>query len=230
MTRTILCMLAILLLSISCSHATGTSSSPSITAVDSNENVATERIELIKHVSPNGEMMNYSIEVQQDTAMWPFALNCNGKQIALINRGLEDPELMDESGLMCMRYFLSPDGGRLFVVTQQSFAGSCVIFYKKHLYCLDLATGTAQWLANCGGVSISSDCFVIAEQVERLNPDSSCANASFTARNVYYNYNGNVIHRGNVMLDTELREQYGNETLEPFTFEELTLEHPSVAI
>ena len=205
----------------SCSGNTGKPSEHSTHKVDTLNERLPERIHIADYIVPGGAPMRYDVIAQSDTAMYPYALYCNGRQVKLINKGTDDPEGMDESGLICMRYFYSPDGANMFVVVQHSFAGSCDIFYKQHLYCLDLATGKARWVTNCGGVYVASDCFMVAEEIERLNPDSSCADARFMARNVYYDYSGNIIYRGGPKLDSELWQEYGDPAIEPFTFEQL---------
>ena len=110
---------------------------------------------------------------------------------------------MDESkwaSIIPIYYFASPDGRYLFVTHKPSIAGSCDRLFKIHVYRIDCATGEVTWLINCGGIRLVDDGFCVLRQVDVLNPEESCAEARYTACEVFYDWNGERVSRGATQL------------------------------
>lgn len=118
---------------------------------------------------------------------------------------------MDESkwsSIIPIYYFASPDGRYLFVSHKPSLAGSCDRLFKIHLYRIDCATGEVTWLINCGGMRLVDNGFCVVRQVDVLNPEASCAEALYTACEVFYDWSGERVRRGPVQLLEVLADNY----------------------
>ena len=156
----------------------------------------------------HGDELVFSLK--HDSISSSKGLYCNNKPIMFVNDGFtsEASEPWDESDIYEMAYFRSPDDKQLFVALKPSMAGSCDIFYKIHIYRIDIKSLDVQWITNCGAVKISGERFETAEQVERLNPESSCAEARFTAHHIYYDYKGKKVGESKVMDDQTVWKSY----------------------
>lgn len=105
-------------------------------------------------------------------------------------------------------YFASPDSRYLYVTHKPSLAGSCDRLFKIHLYRIDCFTGEVTWLVNCGGLRLVDDGFCVLRQVDVLNPDASCAEARYTACEVFYDWSGERVRRDPVQLLEEFVDSY----------------------
>lgn len=163
---------------------------------------------LFTTINSRGDQLVFSLK--NDSTTYSGRLYCNNNQITFINDGFSEnsDEPWDETDIFEMAYFLSPDKKQLFVALKPSIAGSCDIFYKVHIYRIDIETQNVQWITNCGAVKVTKNGFDTAEQVKWLNPEASCAEAKFTARHVYYDYNGNIVRKGKVLYDKTVWKVY----------------------
>lgn len=167
---------------------------------EQNDSVSIEIDEILfKTRNSHGDELVFLLK--HDSISCSKVLYCNNKPIMFVNDGFssELSEPWDESDIYEMAFFRSPDDKHLFVALKPSIAGSCDIFYKIHIYRIDIESLDVQWITNCGAVKILGERFETAEQVDRLNPESSCAEARFTARHVYYDYNGKKVGESKVM-------------------------------
>ena len=205
-----LLMMALIMAS-SCSHSQQ-SSERNDSISDSPENIIIK--ELIKNQSPSGKNINVYIKI--DTAQYQHTLYINDQPMKFLNTGFEgyEDDPLDESDVFRMAYFKSPDRKWLYVMLRPSIAGSCDIFYKLHLYRIDLETYQVDFLFNCGAFQLTEDGFMAAHQVECVNEDENpcCADMRFTAQLVYYDFNGKEIKRGKVMKDEEIFSKFSDES------------------
>lgn len=185
-------------------------------------NVLCDSVEVFATSGANGVPIKFVVYL--DTAKvyydngegedWGYVLTRNGKAVEFVNKDVDengDSWEMNEtvfSSLTPMYYFPSPDGKYLYVTLKPSTAGSCDIFYKIHVYQIECSTGEVKWITNCGGIKLTDNGFQVASQVACLNPEASCAEQRFTARNVYYSYSGKIVKRGKMQRDTDIRKQY----------------------
>lgn len=180
----------------------------------------TERITILKTHSANGKKVKF--EISNDTTLRSdiynddcYVLLYNGKLVEFINKDeMEDGRIWDFDESVFARaypmyYFQAPGNRYLYVTLKPSMAGSCGIFYNIHVYRIDCNTGKATWITNCGGIEVDANGFHVAEQEEWLNPDKCCAEARFTARTVYYSFNGKPVRRSAVMKDHTIAKKYG---------------------
>ena len=205
-----LLLLAFILVS-SCSHSQQ-SSDRNDSINKSLENVIIK--ELIKIQSPSGKKIDVYIKI--DTAQYQHTLYINDQPMKFLNTGFEgyEDDPLDESDVFRMAYFKSPDRKWLFVMLRPSIAGSCDIFYKLHLYRIDLETYQVDFLFNCGAFQLTDDGFMAAHQVECINEDeyTCCADMRFSAQLIYYDFNGEEIKRGKVMEDNEILSEFSEES------------------
>ena len=205
-----LLLMAIILIS-SCSHSQQ-SSDRNDSISDSLENIIIK--ELIKTQSPSGKNINVYIKI--DTAQYHHTLYINDQPIKFLNTGFEgfEDDPLDESDVFRMAYFKSPDRKWLYVMLRPSIAGSCDIFFKLHLYRIDLETYQVDFLFNCGAFQLTKDGFMAAYQVECINEDeyTCCADMRYSAQIIYYDFNGKEIKRGKVMKDEEIFSKFGDES------------------
>ena len=205
-----LLLMALILVS-SCSHSQQ-SSDRNDSISDSLENIIIK--ELIKTQSPSGK--NIKVYIKIDTVQYQHTLYINDQPMTFLNTGFEgyEDDPLDESDVFRMAYFISPDRKWLYVVLKPSIAGSCDIFYKLHIYRIDLETYQVDFLFNCGAFQLTEDGFMAAHQVECINEDENpcCADMRFTAQIIYYDFNGKEIKRGKVMKDEEIFSKFGDES------------------
>lgn len=196
---------------------------------DSLENTVIKELTTIQ--APSGKTVNVYVKI--DTAQCQHTLYINDQPIRFLNTGFEgyEDDPLDESDVFRMAYFKSPDHRWLYVMLKPSIPGSCDIFYKVHVYRIDLETNKVDLLFNCGALQLTEDGFMAAHQVECVNEDEnpSCADMRFTARLVYYDFDGKEIKRGKVMKDSEIFDNFSSDSLlDDISFIELTTHHDSM--
>ena len=158
----------------------------------------------------NGKNVNVYIKI--DTAQYLHTLYVNDKPMRFMNTGFEgyEDDPLDESDIFRMAYFKSPDHRSMYVMLKPSIAGSCDIFYKVHVYRIDLETSKVDFLFNCGALKLTEEGFMVANQVACVNEDENpcCADMRFTAQLVYFDFNGKEIKRGKVMKDNDIFDYF----------------------
>ncbi len=167
--------------------------------------------EMLLFSATNSKGGKLAFKLVDDTAGQGRRLCCNEQVLRFVNMDVNEDGnewRMDESDIFWMAYFHSPDGKWLFVVLRPSIAGSCDLFYKLHLYRIDIETLEVKWIVNCGALKVTHDGIDTAQQVEWLNPDQSCAQARFTARHVYYDYAGCRVGESKVMSQRKIEKHY----------------------
>ena len=165
------------------------------------------------------------VTLQPDTASGAFKLCCNGVPCQFLNDSLWDDDPVDESDIFRMSYFRSPGDRWLYVALNPSIAGSCDIFTKIRFYQIDLWNQRVKFLFNCGAVKLTHDGFMIARQVRWLNPDASCAEARFTAQQVYYDFDAHQLRCGPEQSEDEVWKAYDSVPLPEEWIYELNATH-----
>ena len=208
-------LVMLLLLVCSCSNQQSTEY---VSLSDTLENIIIK--ELITTQAPSGKKVDVYIKI--DTAQYQHTLYVNDHPLKFLNTGFEgyEDDPLDESDVFRMGYFQSPDYRWLYVILKPSIAGSCDIFYKVHVYRIDMESYKVDFLFNCGAFQLYKDGFMAAHQVECVNEDeyTCCADMRFTAQLVYYDFNGKEIKRGKVMDGDEIFGKFSSNSFSDDNF------------